>query len=323
MVLVRLQDEFGSGERRELEAVINDCTQRQAASPRQRKFKRVVSQLDDQYRKELQEFLWSIKPHYAITLSLNYPNDATRLGKQKYRNQRPRPDLFKNLDAVLNSRLVKRRANRLMEHMRISIVAFPEFTTTENIHYHLLMWMPDQNRYSNSRLTKEQVDAEIRRTIQEVLEHFFPRASVDVQTIWSKDAVTYATKCVNRSSEIDWNYWRKQSPKHDTVRLNTNSEDPAGTDNDDARNSHPGLGHSLECRSCLPPAIGTREPSAAMGRREAITHDDSTPTRIASQHPTEGDSAWRFDFRGYSYRTLIARTVALVRDWFRMPVTDG
>lgn len=323
MRLVYLQDEMASGERRDVFDVFYECAKRGKASNDQRKFRKVIPELDQQYQRELQNFIWARKPHYFITLNFNFPNGFVRQGKQKYSKQRPRPDWLKNLVAVLESRIVKRRANRLPEHMRLSIVAFPEFTTTENLHYHLLLWMPDQNRYSKSRLTKEQVDAEIRGIIEEVLEHFFPRASVDVQAVWSKDAVTYATKCVNRSSEIDWNYWRKQSPKQDAVPLNTSRQLPIGNDDADSNDSISGLRHSVEGASCIPPATGIVESERAVGRRQAVPADHSASTLVALGNPRKSNPTWRFNLRGYSFRSVIAAVVATARDWLRMPVADG
>jgi len=323
MKLVCLQDEMASGERRDVFDVFYECVKRGKAWNDKRKFRKVIPELDQQYQRELQDFIWARKPHYFVTLNFNFPNDSVRQGKQKYAKQRPRPDWLRNLDAVLNSRIVKRRASRLPEHMRLSIVAFPEFTTTANLHYHLLVWMPDQNRYSNNRLTKEQVDAEIRGIIEEIIQHFFPRASVDVQAIWSKDAVTYATKCVTRSSEIDWSYWRKLAPKHDAVRLNRSSQSPTGNDDADSNNSISGLRDSLEGSPCLAPATGTVASPTEVGRRQAVTADDSTAAVCAFEHPRKSNSTWRLNLRDNSYRSVLAAIVAKAREWFTMPVADG
>lgn len=337
MSLVCLQDERATGEKRDVFDVIAECTsrenanlkkkiQRQQLSERDYAYDRgrpIVPTPDDEFQAAVQDLIWSKKPHYFGTVNFNYPNDIARQKKQKYRYQRPRQDSLKNLDAVLNSKIVKRRANRLPEHMKISLVSFDEFTTTENLHWHFLLWIPDQNRFTNSGLTAEQIDLEIRRIITEVLEHFFPRASVDVQSIYSKGAVTYSTKCVKRSSDIDWNYWRRQSPEHDAVRLNTGAEFPAGDHDANANNSIARLRHPVEGSSRVAPATGIAESATEVGRRQTIAIDDSTSTVAVVEHSRDSDSTWRINFRGYSYRTLIARIAVMAREWFRMPLTDA
>lgn len=337
MSLVCLQDERATGKKRDVFEVIAECTrrenadlkkkiQRQQLSEKDREYDRgrpVVPTLDDELQVAIQDLILRKKPHYFGTINFNYPNDIARQRKQKYRCQRPRPDSLKNLDAVLNSRIVKRRANRLPEHMKISLACFDEFTTTENLHWHFLLWIPPQNRFTNSGLTAEQIDFEIQRIIADVLEHFFPRASVDLQSIYSKGAVTYATKCVNRSSDIDWNYWRKRSPEHDAVRLNTGAEFPAGDHDANANNSIPRLRHSVEGSPCLAPATGIAESATEVGRRQAVAVDDSTSTVAVVEHSRNRNSTRRLNFRGYSYRTLIARIASMARGWFTMRVADG
>lgn len=108
---------------------------------------KTLSAMDSEYQQVLNDFIWSLNPQYMITLNFNFPNVVKRQDRMKYRNARPRHDWMKNFDAVINSRLVQRRVNRLLPHLRVSWVPFAEFTTTENLHYHVLLSLPVRHRF--------------------------------------------------------------------------------------------------------------------------------------------------------------------------------
>ena len=323
MVLVRLQDEIASGINRDVHEVISECAQREYDRKKQRpKFpKKVFSVFDQQYQAEIQKFIWSTKPDYFITLNFNYPNGTGRQSKQKYRNQRPREGWMKKLDAALNTRLVKRRFRKLLGHMRVSWLAFAEYTTTENLHYHILLALPECHRFSSQSLSRRQIHNRVRAIIIEILEHFFEKASVDVQAIWSKGAVDYATKFVSRSSDFELTYWHKQPPP-DASRLNTSTE-PAITDNDYTDSFNPKSRHYSKSPSGIPAASSPDEVSTEVGRRQIVSLDHSTPTLIAVDTPRKSTSTWCFNLRSYSFRSVIRTILDAARNWFTMPVADG
>jgi hypothetical protein len=324
MVLVRLQDEIASGKNRDVHQLIWECTRRENDSRKQNpKFpKKVFSKFDQQYQEEVRKFIWSMSPDYFITLNFNFPNDARRQAKQKYRNQRPREGWMKKLDAVFNSRLVKRRINKLLNHMRVSWLAFAEYTTTENLHYHILLALPDNHRFSNQSLTKRQLHKQVRAIITEILEKFFEKASVDVKAIWSKGAIDYATKCVHRSSDFQLTFWHKQSPPPDASPLNMSTE-PAIHNNDYTDSLNTKLRHNIKSPSRIASATGAPEPPTEVGRRQIVAADDSIATVTTASHSRTSDPTRRFDFRSYPYGSLIKSILSKARDWFTMPVADG
>lgn len=331
MKFVCLQDER-AGNRRDVFEVIHECTrlenerverERKANELHPFRFSKVVVEANEQFKRAVQEAILVHEPHYFVTVNFNFPNDAIRQKQQKYRNQRPRPDSLKNLDAVLNNRIVKRRANRLPAEERISMLSFDEYTTTENLHCHLLLWIPDRTRFSKMGLSKQQIDSKIQSIIREVLEHFFPRASVDIQAIYDPEgAVTYATKCVSRSSEIDWTYWRKPLTTHDAVRLNT-EEHPSGNTHGDTDTSNSRPRHNLEGCTRVPTITGVAQSTAEVGRRQIVTDDNKTSTITSVDHSRTSHSTGRIHLGSNPHRTVIVRILAFVRQWFRMPIADG
>jgi len=321
MLLVCLQDEVVSGKRRDVDDVVADCLRRDALSKKKRRFKTVLSQRDYQYRRAFQAFMWSMCPQYAITLNFNYANDVQGIVGQKYRNQSPPKDWMVNCDAMLQSGLVSRRFHRLPRGMRLSWVAFPEFTTTGNLHYHILLWLPDHHRLSKMGLTKRRLQARVRAIITSILKKLFEKASVKVQAIWSKRGSNYATKCVTRRSEIEWAYWRKEAPRD--AGLNTSIQSFRKHKHDDTSSFSPRLRRPIKSITGIPAATGTAESEGQVGRRQTVRIDDSTAPVGAADHSAAGNSAWRFSLRNNPYRSVLADIVAMARGWFTMPITDG
>lgn len=317
MEFVCLQDEMFSGKRRDVDEVIADCIRRDKENESKRKFKRTVfSQLDRQYRRSFQSYMWALRPHYAITLNPNFSDDAPCYSiRQKEWNY---------VDALLHSRLVSRRFHRLRYDKRISWVAFPEYTKTGNLHYHILMWLPARHRYSDKGLSKRSLHYVIRSIIAGILKKVFKKASVKVQAIWSKRGSNYATKCVTRSSEPDWSFWRMPLAPPEATRLNIAiTRRRSAADHDPAHSLIPRTRHNKQSRSSIPATALTSESPREARRRPTISVDRSTTTVAAADDSPTGDSARSFYLGSSPHVTVIAAIANAVRGWFTMHVTDG
>jgi hypothetical protein len=135
--------------------------------------KRRFSERDRTFRRVMRQFIWALNPEYMITLNFNYSNNLKKQAKRKYRNERPRHDWMKDFDAALNSRLVHGKVSRLQSSLRVSWLPFAEFTTTDNLHYHMLLSLPARHRFSDAGLTRRKLHSTVRPIIREILEGFF------------------------------------------------------------------------------------------------------------------------------------------------------
>lgn len=315
MELVCLQDEIFSGKRRGVDEVIADCIRRDKENELKRKFKPVCYERDRLYRRSFQSYMWALQPQYAITLNPNFSGDAPCYSIRR--------EEWKYIDALLHSRLVSRRFRRLRHEMRLSWVAFPEYTKTGNLHYHILLWLPARHRYSDKGLSKRRLHYVIRSIIGGILKKVFRKASVKVQAIWSKRGVNYATKCVTRSSELDWSFWRKVLAPPDANRLNMAIASRGTANHDHAKHFVPRTRNHQQSRPSFPSTAVAPEPPREAERRPAIGVDYSATALPSAHHSPTGDSAWRVNLRGNPHVTFIAAIVTTVRGWFTMRVTDG
>lgn len=283
--------------------------------------KKSFSRNDRQYRSVFRQFIWSMQPQYMITLNFNYPNDVSKQLGRKYRNQKPRAGWLKHVDAVLNRRLIQRRMSRLPADHRVSLLPFAEFTTTDNLHFHMLLALPSRHRYSDKGLTEAQIQFIVSAITGGTLAKFFKGASIKVKAIWSKGAVNYVTKCVHPSSEIDWTFWHKSPAPHEAKRLNTfSNHHTLGRHHDKSAAAFvPRVRHTVESGSSIPSAIGVDQSKRVHRHQQTVRTDDPPAPKLAAVDPPTGNSARRFSVRGYSYRTVIAAVIAMARGWFTMP----
>lgn len=290
---------------------------------RKRRRAKRLSEGEREYLQALQEFIWSLRPQYFITLNFNYSNDAAQQAKQKYWDGRPRQDWMRNFDAMLISQFIKRRVSSVAENLRVSWVPFEEFTSSGNLHYHILLSLPERHRYADHTMTIRQLHHKVRRIITEILEEFFEKASVKVKAIWSKGGVDYATKRVRRSSDLEWKYWRQARKNLDANRINTGDQSSTNGATDDTNKFNSKLRHDIKSSSRIASATGAVQTPAKVGRRQIVAADDSTATVIAASHSRTSDPTRSFHFGSYSYGSVIKAILSKARGWFTMTVADG